>query len=34
MVALYRMGRFGPDAKLFRQIYRAGVERMLNGLRQ
>lgn len=33
MVALHRMHRFGPDDKLFRQIYRSSVERLLNGLR-
>jgi len=33
MVALHRMHRFGPDDELFRQIYRASVERLLNGLK-
>ena len=33
LVALYRMGRFGPDAQLFRKIYHISVERMLNGLK-
>ena len=33
LVALHRMHRFGPDDALFRQIYRASVECMLNGLK-
>jgi len=33
LVALHRMHRFGPDDELFRQIYRASVERLLNGLK-
>jgi AcrR family transcriptional regulator len=33
LVALHRMHRFGPDDQLFRQIYRASVDRMLNGLK-
>ena len=33
LVTLYRTGRFGPDATLFRQIYRQSVARMLTGLR-
>jgi AcrR family transcriptional regulator len=33
LVTLHRMHRFGPDDELFRQIYRASVDRMLNGLK-
>ncbi|MCH7780185.1 MAG: TetR/AcrR family transcriptional regulator [Acidobacteria bacterium] len=33
LVALHRMHRFGPDDQLFRQIYRASVDRMLDGLK-
>jgi AcrR family transcriptional regulator len=32
LVTLYRTGRFGPDAALFRQIYRQSVSRLLQGL--
>ena len=33
LVTLHRMHRFGPDDQLFRQIYRASVDRMLDGLK-
>ncbi|NIQ83608.1 MAG: TetR family transcriptional regulator [Acidobacteria bacterium] len=33
LVTLHRMHRFGPDDELFRQIYRASVNRMLDGLK-
>ena len=33
LVALHRMGRFGADDALFRQIYKGSVERMLDGLK-
>jgi AcrR family transcriptional regulator len=32
LVTLFRTGRFGQDPELFRQIYRAAVDRMFRGL--
>ena len=34
LIALHRMHRFGPDDELFRQIYKASVTRMLDGLKK
>jgi len=33
LITLYRTGRFGQDAELFREVYRQSVDRMLRGLR-
>jgi AcrR family transcriptional regulator len=33
LVTLFRTGRFGQDAELFREVYRQSVDRMLRGLR-
>ena len=33
LIILYRTGRFGQDAELFREVYRQSVDRMLRGLR-
>ena len=32
LVTLFRTGRFGPDAALFREIYRRAVDRVLTGM--
>jgi AcrR family transcriptional regulator len=32
LVTLFRTGRFGPDAELFRQIYRRSVDRVMTGM--
>ena len=33
LVALHRMHRFGPDDEIFRGLYRASVNRLLDGLK-
>jgi len=34
LVTLYRTGRFGPDAEMFREIFRSSVDRVLSGMMQ